>query len=265
RADSELMPGIEWASTTLATFPLEPGTCAYYPGGSLQAMSSTDSLITLLFTNEQFGGAWPADGFDDTVFRPESGSEAATICDGLDDLEIHWDVWQNNGRGLRILVAFGAEVTDAQRDETWAIVSSLKRVPGSGGTCVVTAPMEPDWVPPGLWPNYPSDELQAWFGSPDLWTALPKSPWYYVPRLSAWWSQHYTDPGRDPQPDIFVTYDRIGTAETVTSSDLGTNASTPQDGVFMIADIAVEFPSSGCWRVWAEYEGFTVSYVIQVP
>lgn len=266
RADSSLMRASPWESTTLATFPLIAGggTCASYPEPSLLAMGDGDALISIVFTGER-EARWPERGLNDQTFPAVEGAEA-NFCISRQDIEIHSGSFLIDSRGLRVLVAFGEDVSDEVRAETWAVVSSLQHTDNRrGGSCIVTVPSEPLWQPPDAWNPSPSNPKTAWFGTADLWTPLPYDG-VYTERKSVWWSQSFTDAGLESQPDISVTYESLDTPNfTIESDGLGTNASTPEDGLFMIANIAFEPPSAGCWRVTAEYKGATTSYVVDVP
>lgn len=264
RADSELMPSLGFDSVTVATFPLVSGSegrCAHMPSRALAELGPDDTLVTFFF-NAGEGQPWPAEGFDDSVF-PATGRTDAHECADRPDLEIHWGPWSTGSSGLYLLVAFGEDVDEGLRAETWAIASSLTPVRTEGGACVTTLPAEPDWVPPDGWPASPSDPASRWFGTPDLWTSLPVDG-LFVERKSIWWSQHYMDSGVNPNPDINVRMTQLD-GDGVVFSEGGTNGTTRTDGLFMIAHAPLEPPSPGCWQISAEFEGHTLTYVVHVP
>jgi hypothetical protein len=269
RHDNDLVTTIDPADTsslTLATFPIRVGsqTCPHMPAFALQDLGSQDALISVLFIRFESHSVelWPDAGFSESDFRVFDDPVDAESCPGLDDLEV-WTGPTTQPSGVSMLVAFGSDVDDARRDEAWAIVQSLQ--PGAGahdvnrGVCVATTPGPFSLTPPPPWKPQPSYPASAWWGTADLWTQLDVSG-IYVPRKSVWWSENFTDAGSESQPDIGVSYERLdATGRPLVGGSPGTNASTPQDGLFMIAGI--DPPEPGCYKVTAEYKGASLSYV----
>lgn len=132
----------------------------------------------------------------------------------------------------------------------------------SGGfDCPITVPFAPGFVPPERWPAEPAEPGSEWYGTADLWTVLALDG-SYTPRKSVWWSANYTDPGADPFPEIEVVWHRLDTeTEDITNDGLGTNGSTADDGLFIIAGLDPN--RSGCWKVTATYGDASLSYVYE--
>jgi hypothetical protein len=141
--------------------------------------------------------------------------------------------------------------------------------------CPVTIPPQPGFAPsrpddatysehfpaPDPWPaEYPYDAM-VWYGTDDLWTALPIDGDYGL-RKSVWWSANFGGIS-ESEPDVWVTWTRLDTDEPVTVDNAGkaTNAHTPTEGWFMIAGIDPADP--GCWEVTATYKGATLTYVYE--
>jgi hypothetical protein len=128
--------------------------------------------------------------------------------------------------------------------------------------CPVTIPNRA-FTPPDTHPATPSGSDMVWFGKDELWTAL-STDGISEGRRSVWWSANFTDPGIEPSPDITVTYTplNIATGQTIVN-DGGTNASTPEDGLFIIA--GSEPPIEGCWQVTAIYKDASLTYIYYNP
>ena len=74
--------------------------------------------------------------------------------------------------------------------------------------------------------------------------------------------QNYTDPGTDPFPEIDVVWHRLDIeAEDITNDGLGTNGSTTNDGLFILAGL--DPTNSGCWKVTATFGDASLSYVYE--
>lgn len=282
-AGSQLMPNLAWRSFTLATYDLRPGggECAHMPVNALRDLGADDTLISIFAAGANaISGAsqWPETGFNDALF-PAVDRTDAHECADRPELEIHWGNWTIDGQGLWALVAFGADVTDQQRQQTWSVLSSLEYNddPESidHGFCVVTRPPRPGLDPSNAmspatrlspdqpYPERPVDPDSAWFGTLDLWTEL-RADGSYEPRKSVWWSTHFEGGAVEERPEISVLYDRLDAdAPTTIQSERGTNAYTSETGWFMIADIDPNEP--GCWEVTARYRDTVLSYVFQVP
>jgi hypothetical protein len=128
--------------------------------------------------------------------------------------------------------------------------------------CQVTIPNQ-SFTPPDTHPPTPSDPDMVWFGKDELWTAV-RTDGISEERRSVWWSANFTDPGIEPSPDITVTYTLLNSAtgQTIVNEG-GTNASTPEDGLFIIA--GSEPDTEGCWLVTAIYKNASLSYVYYNP
>jgi hypothetical protein len=121
----------------------------------------------------------------------------------------------------------------------------------------------PPFTPPEPYDPAPTGAGWVWHGTDDLWTVLPTDG-TFQPTKSVWWSTHFRGGAVESTPAISVTHEPVGSDDPVEhSGPLGTNAYTPEDGWFMIADIG--FVPSGCWTVTASYRDDVLSYVAEVP
>jgi hypothetical protein len=128
--------------------------------------------------------------------------------------------------------------------------------------CPVTVPSQA-FVPPDTHPPTPSDPDMVWFGKDELWTAV-SADGISEERKSVWWSSEFTDPGIESSPEITVSYTLLNSPTALTIvNDEGTNASTPEDGLFIIA--GSEPDVAGCWQVTAIYKDAGLSYIYYNP
>lgn len=268
RAGRELMPNLVWDSLTLATVPLrvDGERCAQLPTRALRDLGAGDALVSVFFAGpaDATDPPWPAGLFDGREL-PRQEAHDALVCAERSDLEVHWGRRNHHNQALWLLAAFGPEATEDVRAEAWRALSSLQprspQTPGAPPLCIVTKPWPMPEVP-GDRPTTPSSG-SAWHGTPALWTALPADG-IHRQRKSAWWSVEFAGGRVEPEPDISVTWRRLGAPRpTVRAGSPGTNASTLQLGDFMLAGIDPYAP--GCWEVSAHYQGKTLSYVYWHP
>jgi hypothetical protein len=171
------------------------------------------------------------------------------------------------------LVAFGISrsvtsqtpVGGSQTDIPVLHETSTEPVTSTIGTgpfvCPVTIPPTPGFRPTDGHPVEPV--FGVWYGTEQLWTVL-KEDGDYVPRKTVLWSTNFRDSGLEPSPQIDVTWRQLdGEGIVLSNKGEATNASTAEDGLFMIAGIDPDEP--GCWEVTASYKGATLSYVYEVP
>ena len=113
---------------------------------------------------------------------------------------------------------------------------------------------------PDPYPRQYPHEGMVWYGSEDLWTALPVDGEYEA-RKSVWWSANFPGGTVEEQPEVWVTWTRLDSDEPVVVDNDGraTNAHTAVEGWFMIAGIDPDEP--GCWKVEATYKDASLSYV----
>lgn len=176
--------------------------------------------------------------------------------------------------GLAVTVtAYGSQtVPGALAAPTEPIVTTTTGPPETieGFECPITIPEARGFEAPDPYPaTYPHDgDGMVWYGSEDLWTALPLDG-DYRPRKSVWWSAHYAGAQR---PQIEVTWTRLDLAATPPphAHDAQTTGGyTGAEGWFMIAGFDPHDDdghlTAGCWRVEATYEGATLSYVYEAP
>ena len=159
-------------------------------------------------------------------------------------------------------VVSGTAVVVAAATAERAATTSLQD--GTGSTvfeCPVTEPPTPGLVPPKPHPSSPDGAGLVWYGTPDLWTALPVDG-EYGPRKSVWWSAAFQGGHVEEQPEIEVVWERLDRARApITNGGAGTNAYTVLEGWFMIAGIDPAEP--GCWQVTATYRDTELSYVYE--
>lgn len=142
--------------------------------------------------------------------------------------------------------------------------------------CPVTIPPQPGFVAsepekvtysehfpaPDPWPREYPHEGMVWYGSEELWTALAIDG-DHSPRKSVWWSDNFPGGVVEGEPEVWVTWTRLDTAEPTVIDNGGkaTNAFTPEEGWFMIAGGDPQEP--GCWEVEATYKDAALSYVYE--
>ncbi len=270
RADSRFFPNHGGESTSFATFAFEFETdseyCSHVPPNTFTDFGQSDALITIQLGGRA-GPPRPEEGFNDESFPELPFRFVPEQCAVEEDVEVHTGSWTIDGHPVQLIVVFGDAVTEERRAETWTIVSSLHTEPltphPDRGTCIATRPPTPGLSPPLPWHEDPFDYRSVWYGTADLWTVLPRAA-RYEERLSVWWSQNFTDAGIENSPDIDVTVRRIDRDALPIVGDGGTNASTVEDGLFMIADAPAQL-TRGCWSITATYKGATLNYVVDVP
>src|SRR5579864_5801542 len=139
---------------------------------------------------------------------------------------------------------------------------------GSGtppASCRVTKPSDAPFVPPLPYSSAPWAD-GFWFGTPQLWTALPRSGvWkglpHYTPsdptfrQKSPWWREG------SPESNLTVTGERVDAVAPPLLSDHANSVweDSQPDQPFMMTGL--NFPTVGCWRVTGHYAGYDVSYV----
>ena len=136
--------------------------------------------------------------------------------------------------------------------------------------CPVTKPPHPPFVPPA---PYPSDH-QVWFGTPKLWTDIPRDGvWRGLPHYTPddtrfrqkvfWWSEDY-DRRKENPPDLTITGKRLDGTAPALSTDEHPNAgwTNDSDHPFMVHGIFI--PTLGCWKISGHYKSTELSYVVWV-
>jgi hypothetical protein len=139
-------------------------------------------------------------------------------------------------------------------------------------SCPVTKASAAPFVPPLPYANAPLGD-ESWFGSPQLWTVLPRSGvWkglpHYTPsdptfrQKSPWWREGYR--GQASEPSLTVTGERLDAAAPPLRSDHASIVweEDKPDQPFMMTGL--NFPTVGCWRVTGHSAGHDLSYVVWV-
>jgi hypothetical protein len=140
-------------------------------------------------------------------------------------------------------------------------------------TCPVTKPSAAPFVPPLPYPTAPFGD-EFWFGTPQLWTVLPRSGvWkglpHYTPsdptfrQKSPWWREGYGGHA-SPEPNLTVTGERLDAVAPPLLTDHASSVweEHKPDQPFMMTGLNV--PTVGCWRVTGHYVGHDLSYVVWV-
>jgi hypothetical protein len=137
-------------------------------------------------------------------------------------------------------------------------------------SCRATQPPVPAFQPPSDEAPHPPDPAAAkqweerwfWYGSPQLWTQLPRGEHFARRDKIFWWSAGYRDRARvEQRPNIVVTISRVGSGVTTAINELPTHAGF--DGATALLTM-VDFPEPGCWQVTANYRGNRLAFVADV-
>ena len=163
-----------------------------------------------------------------------------------------------------LLVAAGAVAVSARgSDDQHVTADGTTTTTTPPFECPVTQPPVPGLDPPDGTSSAPPDDV--WYGTADLYTALPADGSSPVPRKSVWWSRNFPGGGEEAQPEVSVIWRRLDdpSSPPLRAEPPGTNAFTPGTGWFMIASGADPI-TIGCWEVTGSYKGHELSYVFEV-
>jgi len=268
RADEILAPALSSPPQlieevlSLGTYPLRPGgpRCPNVPENALMDLTSRDVLISIMLGGVSGVDRWP-EAFGAASFPPRDVPVDAQTCIGQPNLDVRTGSFTLDGRDVRVMVAFGADVTLNRQYHTWQILDSFKWTDTTGFDCPVTIPPKPGFIPPDGYPSTPV--FGVWYGTEGLWTVL-ETDGSYRPRKTVLWSANFPGGAEEERPAVDVTWTRLDAGDVSISNDgLATNAYTPEDGDFMIAGLDPR--EQGCWEVTARYKGAMLSYVYFVP
>lgn len=145
-------------------------------------------------------------------------------------------------------------------------------------SCPVTQPPDPRFLPPEPWPERPPDGGEFWYGSAELWTALPgDGTWGQLLRGDKvlWWREGF-DGSIENRPALEMVGRRLDApfaagrlpgiadakAEAHTVSP-ATNAYHPSFNWAMLTGF--EVPEPGCWEITGRYRERELTFVVWVP
>lgn len=145
-------------------------------------------------------------------------------------------------------------------------------------SCPVTRPPETRFVPPEPWPERTPSDQQFWYGSAELWIALPgDGVWAQLLRGEKvfWWREGF-DGSVENRPALEMVGRRLdrpfgavrlpgiaGAEAEAHSPAPATNAYHPSFHWAMLTGF--EVPTPGCWEITGRYDGEEVTFVVWVP
>ena len=135
--------------------------------------------------------------------------------------------------------------------------------------CPVTLPDSSSFKP--SLPFLPTEPFpgEFWFGSENLWTALPNdgkwsglplNPEGYTQKIF-WWSALFSLKD-ELEPDLVVFGERLDEKALPLKVSKATNASASDIGSAIL--VGVDFPTSGCWEITGQYKKTGLTFVIWV-
>jgi len=129
----------------------------------------------------------------------------------------------------------------------------------SSGSCPVTQPPFPPFIPPAVFAGVPQLE-EFWYGSAALWTRLPNTGDFLLPGRVQ--KVFYWRPGFDGRvehrPAMVVTLERLDAPAAPVEITNATNAFF--DGSWAML-VGVVTPSPGCWQVTAQYQDASLTFI----
>jgi hypothetical protein len=137
--------------------------------------------------------------------------------------------------------------------------------PGSRlAACAVTTVAEPPFSPPVPY-SAMAPPGTFWFGTEDLWTALPTDgSWPGLRQKMFWWRPGF-DGRTEQKPQLTVVGRRLDGAGSFVRPPPATNASNAGLGGWTMLALT-DIPSAGCWEITGSYRGNMVRFnVLIVP
>jgi hypothetical protein len=144
--------------------------------------------------------------------------------------------------------------------------------------CPVAKPLSPPFIPPPPWSDQDGDSVDGrefWYGSYDLWTALPRSGTWKglhlnyarttpVYSLGVLWGRKGYDRHREPRPNLRIKGRRLGAqAGPLVPGQTGACCKVfdgPEPPPLM--DTAFDLPTLGCWEITGRYKGQSLRFVV---
>lgn len=177
------------------------------------------------------------------------------------------------GFGTVLLWPQAGSPAPAAAAETTTTTLSESALAEGREACPITEPGDSPFIPGSETPEGPPESYDSlWYGTPALWTMVDHEgqAWPGLPvgedgsltQKTFWWAEGYVF-DEEPAPDITVTAEHLdGSAPTVRAGGPGTNGTHPDLGSFMLVGLGI--PQEGCWKITAEYQGASLSYVVWV-
>lgn len=146
--------------------------------------------------------------------------------------------------------------------------------PSASVACPVTLPTTGRFTPPSPYPRElgGSGATSFWFGSKNLWTALPADgTWTWVhstpQNLSQgqelFWRRANYNAAIEKRPALRITGKRLDAkAPPFQSNQLAHNGYRGDLKSFMVE--AIDLPSPGCWQITGRYRNQELSFVVRV-
>jgi hypothetical protein len=153
----------------------------------------------------------------------------------------------------------------ASLTETVQVEIAARTPPDS---CPITVPQDPPFKPPPPYSEL-AHEGYFWYGSNDLWVALPQDGvWHSLPQDEhghgqklPWWRDGYVW-DEEPEPPLVVSGKRLD-GESPPLEASSANGSYAEDmGSAMI--MGMNLPTLGCWRITGQYGEAELSFVVWV-
>lgn len=226
------------------------------------AVGANDVVLSVTLAEEAGTlPVWPGAELDPRLLESELEPDGSG-CLGPVAERIRVGTWAVGGQRIDLLAITTEEGDTALDDLLWETARSLRPEPTSAGTpgCVVTRPTAAGHTPPDTHPRLPVDPASRWYGTDALFTPLALDA-SHAPRKSVWWSTAFPGGGIEERPPISVVARRLDAeVPPITHRGPGTNATTPEEGWFMLAGI-FDPEEPGCWSVTATYKGASLNYV----
>ncbi len=174
-----------------------------------------------------------------------------------------------NLRLLPALIAIGLILTGCATPAAARPPETQPPVSNPSANCPVTLPGAASFEAPAPFsPNAPFGD-QFWFGTENLWTALPNNgTWSGLPlnpggytQKVFWWSKQFSFED-EPQPNLVVSGKRLDGDAPALHVSRATNAEAGDIGTAML--VGVDFPTVGCWQITGQYKGSELSFVVSV-
>lgn len=167
---------------------------------------------------------------------------------------------------LLSLTAGGAACTGGGSPTVVPPTRSDPYVQSSAAACPTTAAEQPPFVPLPPYPAAPpGGPYGFWYGSRELWTALPGNGQWGQLALGEkfwWWSEEF-DARAEPVPALVVTARRLDGPSPVYRAGPATHGWSSDLYEAML--VWIDLPADGCWELIGEYRGHRLTVVVWVP